>query len=118
MCARQLTSTIRPAALVLVLAGLPFIALAQATPSTAPLTDSSSQTSRPDERIERISHEDAGTRIDELRVGGQTRNITVQPKNGAPSYEVAPARGGADISDSNSGSSANTGRSRWRLLSF
>ncbi|MFP5466093.1 MAG: hypothetical protein ACLGG8_00990 [Gammaproteobacteria bacterium] len=118
MCARQLSPTVRSAALVLGLAGLPFIALAQATPSTAPAVDSGARTSGPNERIERIIHEDAGSRIDELRVGGQTRNITVQPKNGAPSYEVAPARGGEDMSDANSGSSASTGRSRWRLLSF
>lgn len=118
MCARQITSSIRSAALVLGLAGLPLIALAQAAPAATPAADNSAQTSGPNERIERISHEDAGSRIDELRVGGQTRNITVQPKNGAPSYEVAPARGGEDMSDANSGSSANTGRSRWRLLSF
>jgi hypothetical protein len=41
--------------------------------------------------IERIRLEDKGSRIDELRVGGQTRSISVQPKNDMPAYEVRPA---------------------------
>jgi hypothetical protein len=34
--------------------------------------------------------EDAGTRIEEQRLGGQTERISVQPKNNAPAYEVLP----------------------------
>ena len=64
--------------------------------------------------MERISHEDAGSRIDELRVGGQTRSIDVQPKNGAPAYEIAP-QPTVDTANDSKGSS---GRSRWRILSF
>ena len=47
------------------------------------------------QRIERIVVEDAGSRIDELRVGGETRSITVQPKVGGklPAYEVRPNDG-------------------------
>ena len=66
-------------------------------------------------RVERIQHEDALTRVNELRVAGQTRSISVQPKNGAPAYEVAPAAGGEDPRASRNGS---TGKSRWRLLDF
>ena len=69
------------------------------------------------ERIERITHEDELSRIDELRVGGQTRSIEVQPKNGAPAYEIAPAPGGADLTDSTT-KSGSTGKSRWRILNF
>ena len=45
---------------------------------------------RLEQRVQRIVVEDAGSRIDELRVGGQTQTITVQPKTGTPmpSYEV------------------------------
>lgn len=46
---------------------------------------------RPDQAIERIRNEDAGARIDELRVGGETQSITVQPKNDMPAYEIKPA---------------------------
>ena len=47
------------------------------------------------QRIERIVVEDAGSRIDELHVGGETRSITVQPKVGGklPAYEVRPNNG-------------------------
>jgi hypothetical protein len=87
-------------------AGVP----AEATPAeSAPAAKS--------ERIERITHEDELSRIDELRVGGQTRSIEVQPKNGAPSYEIAPAPGGADLSD-NSSKAGSTGKSRWRIFNF
>ncbi len=68
-----------------------------------------------EQRAERIRHEDALTRVDELRVGGQTRSITVQPKNGAPAYEVTPPTGGEDPSAARNGS---TGKSRWRLFDF
>ena len=47
------------------------------------------------QRIERIVVEDAGSRIDELHVGGETRSITVQPKASGklPAYEVRPNNG-------------------------
>jgi hypothetical protein len=67
-------------------------------------------------RIERITHEDGLSRIDELRVGGQTRSIAVQPKNGAPGYEITPLPAGAELIETqNKGS---TGKSRWRILNF
>jgi hypothetical protein len=46
-----------------------------------------------EKRTERILVEDAGSRIDELRVGGETRSITVQPKGGAPAYQIQPVSG-------------------------
>jgi hypothetical protein len=48
---------------------------------------------RPEQRVENIRHEDAGSRIDEVRVGGETKSITVQPKGGMPAYEVLPDNG-------------------------
>ena len=32
--------------------------------------------------------EDAGSRVDELRYGGEAQSITVQPKAGVPEYQV------------------------------
>ena len=56
------------------------------------------------------------TRIEEVRVGGQTQSIDVQPKNGAPGYEITPLPAGADLTETqNKGS---TGKSRWRILNF
>ena len=51
---------------------------------------------------ERIRIEDAGSRIDELRVGGETKTITVQPKGGMPAYDVKP----------------DSGERSWKILGF
>jgi len=53
-------------------------------------------------RVEHILVEDAGARIDEVRVGGETQSITVQPKNNMPAYQVAP----------------KTGERTWKVLGF
>jgi hypothetical protein len=46
-----------------------------------------------EQRAERIHVEDAGARIDELRIGGETKTITVQPKGGMPAYQIQPGSG-------------------------
>ena len=46
-----------------------------------------------EQRAERLTIEDAGTRIDELRIGGETRTIDVQPNGGMPAYPIQPTRG-------------------------
>lgn len=93
-------------------AALPALAQSPGNPVTpsesAPVSDSDKV------KVERITHEDALSRIDELRVGGQTRSIDVTPKNGAPGYEIQPARG----ADSAGETPGNSGRSRWRILNF
>ena len=61
---------------------------AQHSPIPAPTPDRSVE-----KRMEHIQIEAAGTRIEELRVGGETRNITVQPKGRMPRYEVQPVSG-------------------------
>jgi len=43
------------------------------------------------QKIERIRVEDAGSRVDELRVGGEAKSITVQPKADVPAYEMLPS---------------------------
>lgn len=52
--------------------------------------------------IERIHMEGGTSSIDELRVGGETRSITVQPKGGMPAYDVQPV----------------TGTRAWKVLGF
>jgi hypothetical protein len=71
---------------------------------------------RPDRAIERIHNEDAGARIDELRVGGETQTITVKPAGNAPAYEVKPP----DASRGSNGSAADTGSGSrfWNILKF
>lgn len=46
-----------------------------------------------EKRTERIHVEDSGASIDELRVGGQTVSISVQPKNHMPGYQIEPVSG-------------------------
>jgi hypothetical protein len=75
---------------------------------------------RQNQKIERIRHEDAGSRIDEVRVGGQTQSITVQPKvEGLPAYEVQPAstlRGRPR--DPREGLDNSGGQRSWNVLRF
>ncbi|UUZ67454.1 hypothetical protein LP416_22585 [Polaromonas sp. P2-4] len=72
---------------------------------------------RPDQKIQRIHTEDAGSRIDELRVGGETKQITVQPKTNVPAYEVKPAEGARGSAPA--AASGDTNGSRvWNVLKF
>lgn len=81
--------------------------LAQTPASTPVLTGQVSQPTSAkgnaiEKRTERIRLEDAGARIDELRVGGETQSITVQPKGSMPAYQITPV----------------SGERSWKLLSF
>ncbi len=74
---------------------------------------------RPDKAGQRIRTEDAGTRIDEVRIGGETQSITVQPKTGTnvPAYEVKPSDTAKSSSPSSSSSDTNGARV-WNVLKF
>ena len=72
---------------------------------------------RPDQRSERIRVEDEGSRIDELRVGGQTQSISVQPKVGnLPAYEVQSSDGVRNRA--RNGAETDTGTRVWNLKKF
>lgn len=103
--------------------GLPMTqACAQTAPLQQPatlLTATAPTSLLPDKTIQRIRTEDAGTRIDELRVGGETQSITVQPKTGdnMPSYEIKPtvsAKGGPPSTTS----SDTNGARVWNVMKF
>ncbi|QHE85253.1 hypothetical protein [Hydrogenophaga sp. BPS33] len=81
----------------------------------APADNAAREPVSPRDRVERITHEDKLTRIDEVRKGGQTQSIDVQPKNGAPAYQIQPDNGTGSTSDKRTG---NAGRSSWRILNF
>ena len=86
------------ASLTLAIAGA---ASAQAPASAAPTPSSTAPGAavtrdevlldRRTQRVEHIRTEDAGSRVDEVRSGGETRSITVQPKLNVPPYSVQPA---------------------------
>jgi hypothetical protein len=89
-------------------------------PAAATLLQSDEQADpRRNQKIERIHVEDAGASIDELRVGGETRSITVQPKTNLPQYEFQPT----DLSrsrpaDSRDGLSSPSSQRVWNLFHF
>ena len=74
---------------------------------------------RPEQRTERIQLEDAGSRVDEVRVGGQTRSISVQPKTGSlPSYEVQSPDLARNRTGSQSGAETSTAPRVWNVIKF
>jgi hypothetical protein len=79
----------------------------QGTGATPPATTTAATPTHatkapPEPRSEHIQVEDDAARIDELRVGGETRSISVSPKGGMPAYDVAP----------------KTGERTWKVLGF
>ena len=69
---------------------------------------------RPDPRFERIHIEDSGSSIDEVRIGGETRSLTVQPKYDVPAYEIRPSDGTRRVQTSTDAGSPRV----WNLLRF
>ena len=92
-------------------------AAAVATPdASVPATRTATPGDKNNQRVERIRVEDEGSRVDEVRVGGQTQSITVTPKVGdMPAYEVQPNEGVRNRSRS---SSDTTGPRVWNMLKF
>lgn len=92
------------------------LALAFALPSgfaaaqSAP--DAAATPAAPEPKVERLVHQDGHSRIEELRVGGQTRSIDVRTRSAVPGYEVRPIDPG--VGDERSGA----GSRRWRVLDF
>jgi len=81
--------------------------------------DSPTLDGRHNQRIERIHIEDSGVKIDELRYGGQTQSITVQPKANVPEYEIEPTDlGRSRPADHRDGMSSATGQRVWNVFKF
>ncbi len=62
------------------------------TPVTAPLVADQKPAGK-EQLTERIHVDDGGSQIDEVRIGGETRSISVAPKGGLPVYDVQPITG-------------------------
>ena len=74
---------------------------------------------RRNQKIERIRVEDGGARIDELRVGGQTQSITVQPKANVPGYEFQPSDlARSRPADHRDGLSSPGSQRVWNIMKF
>lgn len=92
-------------------------ATAAAAPAR-PEAPATTQTGRPDQRIERIRLEDNGTVVEEVHYGGQAQSITVSPKAPVPGYEIVPADGPRSRSLSRDALSAAPGQRVWNLFRF
>ena len=69
--------------------------------------------------VKRTVIEDGGSRIEELKVRGQTQRIVVTPKVGTKqAYEIIPADGARDMSDSASSTRGAAGKRVWHVMSF
>ena len=104
----------RFAILVPLLAWTALAAQTALPPQTSPPAEG-----RKNQRVERIHHEDAGATIDELRYGGQTQSITVQPKADVPQYEIQPTdMARSRPGDHRDGLSSATGQRVWNVFKF
>lgn len=86
----------------------------------APLVGDNPGPQGTDKRIEHITIEDRGARIEELRYGGEPQSITVQPLNSAmPAYEIVPQNGArARPQGERDSASGNAGQRVWKLFGF
>lgn len=99
--------------LTLLLALLPTFAIAQATIEREGALDP-----RKNQKIERIRIEDAANRIEEVRVGGQTQSIAVQPKADVPAYEIQPSDLARNRPDQGRDGFSERKQRVWNVLSF
>jgi hypothetical protein len=91
--------------------------VAHARPSI--VVDSDEQVERSEPNVRHILVEDQGSKIEELRVRGQTQHIIVTPKVGTTkSYEILVAPGGRDMTDGTGGPRNTTGKRVWSVLNF
>jgi hypothetical protein len=109
----------------LALALLCFVALAwaddrpapRAVPSTATSPAASGRGGEP--AVQRTVFEDDGSRIEELRVRGQTRRISVQPKVGPRAgYEIIVGDGLREPPAGGNADKGAIGQRVWHVFSF
>ena len=96
---------------------------AQTAPQPAPAppevqAGSAADEGRKTQRVENIHVEDAGASVDEVRYGGRTQSINVQPKANVPGYQVLPDDGGRSRQGAAETSSGGNGPRVWNVLKF
>jgi len=99
--------------LTLLAALLPVLAFAQAKIEREGTLDP-----RKNQKIERLHVEDAGNRIDEVRVGGQTQSTVVRPKADVPPYEIQPSDLARSRPDASREGLAGRKQRVWNVLGF
>ena len=103
----------------MLLSALPLLAAlatAQAqTPAAAPEGPAASA----ERRVQRVVVQDGGSRIEEVRYGGETQSISVSTPGAMPPYEVVPAHGARQRpAGQRDGAPGSTGMRVWTLGAF
>ena len=90
----------------------------QTAPKPTPVVMPATEVRDPAEpNVKHTVIEDDATRIEELKVRGQTQRMTVTPK-GLKSYEILPATQGRDMSDSAGSQRGAAGKRVWQIITF
>ena len=105
------------ATLVMLLGG-PCLAQQSTAPLAVPrVQDQVATRAEPD--VHHTLVEDDGSKIEELRVRGQTQYVIVTPKVGvAVPYEIITGRAGREPADGVGGNATAVGKRVWKLLDF
>src|SRR4051794_27598797 len=84
-----------------------------AQPGNQPIEEPQA-TSRGEPDVKHIVIEDDGSKIEELRVRGQTQQVVVTPKVGTTkSYEIIVGRGGHEANNGTGGAQSAVGKRVW-----
>ena len=90
-----------------------FLAVASLSAAAQTVSPEAAANAVIESKTERIIHHDRGSRIEEVRVGGQTRSIQVDTNSQVPGYQVQPIDPAQSIQDKGS-----AGKSSWRIIKF
>ena len=70
-------------------------------------------------QVDHLVHEDEGSRIEELRVRGETKRIAVKTKGRVKgSYEILPDNAAKGVPQAPNGSRGVAGQRVWQVLAF
>jgi hypothetical protein len=99
---------------------IPLAAGAAALAQTPPLVQESQPLDpRNNQKVERLRVEDKAVTIEEVRYGGQSQSVTVQPKGDAPAYEIQSENfSRSRPADRREGLGGATGQRVWNVFNF
>ncbi len=96
-------------------------AQSNATMAPAPVERATPE-GRSQKLIEVMRTESGNSIIEEVRIGGETHSIAVQPKGGMPAYEILPASGTRNRTqfelEGAAGANPASGPRVWKLFDF
>lgn len=99
-------------------AALAIVVAAAAAPVAAAETGAAASPAAGEPAVRHTVIEDGRARIEEVRVRGQLQRVTVDPKGGAPSYEIITGDGSRDLSEGTNTSRGAAGKRVWNVLRF